>query len=488
MQIGATLEGDMAETTIASEVRLDVHSIEPIPERDKDSTGLQQMWIWAGANIAPINWALGALGILLGLGLVETILIVVLGNVVGCAIFAAFTVMGHKTGVNQMVLSRSAFGRRGGYLSSWMQFLFTMGWIGVNTYFPVLLAVGILGEFGIEDTFFVRFIIVTVIMIAQVGIGVYGFYLIRTFEKYTVPVTVAIMALMSILAFTRPGVVDWGLTTELTGAAHFSSITGLVTAIGIGWGISWVTWASDYSRFVPRTVSSKSVFWYSYVGMFVPTVWLAILGASIASVSASADPARLVTSVFGGIVAVLVMLMVLHGPIATNILNVYSSALAAASAGIRASRLTLGLLAGVVGYVVTIIFLRAPDFAETFDFWMVGLILWMSPWAGVILADFYLLRKQRIDVEQLYADPDQSTYGDVNWVGIGAFVLGLIAGWNFEFGLVAPLQGFVSKELLNGADLSWLVGGVVAGAAYLIGMRGRAVVPSREMMTPAAGS
>jgi NCS1 family nucleobase:cation symporter-1 len=49
--------------TAAAELRADVHSIEPIPERDKDSTGPQQMWIWAGANIAPINWALGALGI-----------------------------------------------------------------------------------------------------------------------------------------------------------------------------------------------------------------------------------------------------------------------------------------------------------------------------------------------------------------------------------------------------------------------------------------
>ena len=121
----------------------------------------------------------------------------------------------------------------------------------------------------------------------------------------------------------------------------------LVTAIGVGWGISWVTWASDYSRFVPKRISSRSVFWYSYVGMFVPTVWLAILGATIASVSQSTDPARLVTSVFGGVAAVLVMLLVLHGPIATNILNVYSSALAAASAGIRASRFALGLLAAL---------------------------------------------------------------------------------------------------------------------------------------------
>ena len=50
-------------TEARGELRSDVHSIEPIPEADKDSTGPQQMWIWSGANIAPINWALGALGI-----------------------------------------------------------------------------------------------------------------------------------------------------------------------------------------------------------------------------------------------------------------------------------------------------------------------------------------------------------------------------------------------------------------------------------------
>src|SRR5437773_9825482 len=99
-------------TAAGSELRVDVHSIEPIPEVDKDSTGLQQMWIWAGANIAPINWALGALGIVLKLGLWETIAVIVLGNIVVCAIFAAFSVMGQKTGVNTMVLVRSALRRR----------------------------------------------------------------------------------------------------------------------------------------------------------------------------------------------------------------------------------------------------------------------------------------------------------------------------------------------------------------------------------------
>src|SRR5258708_4673003 len=169
-----------------SELRADDHSVAPIPDADRDSTGLQQMWIWAGANIAPVNWALGALGIVLKLGLWETIAVIVLGNIVGCAIFAAFTVMGHKTGVNQMVLSRSAFGRRGAYLPSALMFLMTLGWIGVNTYFPVKIAIAILGQFGAGDTALANFVVVTVVMVIQVLIGIYGFYALRTFAKYTV--------------------------------------------------------------------------------------------------------------------------------------------------------------------------------------------------------------------------------------------------------------------------------------------------------------
>jgi len=433
------------------------------------------MWIWAGANIAPINWALGALGIVLKLGLWETIAVIVVGNVVGCAIFAAFTVMGHKTGVNQMVLQRSAFGRRGAYLPSALMFLMTLGWIGVNTYFPVKIAVAILGQFGIGDTWLTNLMVCTVVMVIQVLIGLYGFYAIRTFEKYTVPITAVVMALMSVLAWTRPGVVNWQLTSPLPPAAHLAMLTLLMTAIGVGWGISWATWASDYSRFVPRSVSSRAVFWYSYVGMFVPTVWLAILGATLASVTLDTDPAKMVSAVFGGVTSILVLLMVLHGPVATNILNVYSAALAALSMGLRLSRTAMALIAGVVGYVVTVYFVFQPSFAKAFDNWMISLLLWMSPWAGVVLADFFISRRGHIDVAELYREPERSAYGDVNWGAIVAFIVGLAAGWSVEDGLVPALQGPISTRLLNGADLSWLVGIVVAGVAYL-GL-GRRVAP-----------
>jgi purine-cytosine permease-like protein len=346
-------------------------------------------------------------------------------------------------------------------------FLMTLCWIGVNTYFPVKIAVAILAQFGVPDTWLVEIVVITLVMVLQVGIGVYGFYAIRTFEKYTVPVTVAIMVLMSILAWTRPGVVNWSHASTLPPGAHLAMITLLMTAIGVGWGISWVTWASDYSRFVPKSVSSKSVFWYSYVGMFVPTVWLAILGATIASTTLDTDPAKMVSAVFGGPTSILVLLMVLHGPIATNILNVYSAALAALSAGFNFSRVALAAIVGVAGYLVTLYFIFAPSFAKAFDNWMISLLLWMSPWAGVVLADFFLMRKGKIDVAELYKTPETSAYGDINWNGMIAFLVGLVAGWSVEDGLVGALQGPISLNLLGGADLSWLVGIVVSGAVYL---------------------
>ena len=118
---------EQGRNELAEAVQLDVHGIEPIRAEDRTSTPWQQFWIWAGANIAPINWILGALGIYLGLSLVETTLVLVVGNIVGCAFFGLFCVMGHRTGVNQMVLSRAAFGRRGAYLPAVAQLLMTKG-------------------------------------------------------------------------------------------------------------------------------------------------------------------------------------------------------------------------------------------------------------------------------------------------------------------------------------------------------------------------
>lgn len=93
----------------------------PIPEQHRHRDVRSQFWIWAGANIAPINWVLGALGVTMGLPLWETVAVLLVGNAIGMAIFGYFVVLGQRTGVTGMVLSRAVFGRKGAYLPAAIQ-------------------------------------------------------------------------------------------------------------------------------------------------------------------------------------------------------------------------------------------------------------------------------------------------------------------------------------------------------------------------------
>jgi NCS1 nucleoside transporter family len=440
-------------------VRFDEHGIEPIPASSRDSTPWQQFWIWSGANIAPINWVLGALGVTLGLSLVETLVVVALGNVLGCAIFGLFNVMGHRTGVNQMVLGRGPFGRRGAVVPGLVQGLLTMGWVGVNTWVVLDLVIEILAQVGVHGGTGTRYLVAGVIMAVQLGLALYGFYAIRTFEKYTVPATVLAMAVMTVLALgqTEP---NWTAATAATAGDKITAITQLLTAIGIGWGISWLPYSADYSRFVRTDASDRSVFWSTALGMYVPTVWLAALGACLASAGSGSVPSSLVTGTFG-VMAIPVLLLVMHGPVATNILNLYSCSLAALSIGIRVARWKVTLVAGTVASAVLVVFVQAGSFARAFDHWMVSILVWISPWAAIVLVDFFILRRGRIDVAGLYRS------GGVNGAALGSLALGLLAGWAWQFGMVPALQGPVARAL-GGTDFSWLSGGLVAGGLYYV--------------------
>ena len=70
------------------------------------------------------------------------------------------------------------------------------------------------------------------IMVIQLTIGTLGFYAIRTFEKWTVPVFGVVMAVMTVLAFSNGNIV-WNHST-VHGADLITAVTELLTVVGIG--------------------------------------------------------------------------------------------------------------------------------------------------------------------------------------------------------------------------------------------------------------
>ncbi|MBX6764881.1 MAG: cytosine permease [Rubrobacteraceae bacterium] len=468
------------------------NSINPVPEEYKDAKPLHQFWIWAGANIAPINWVLGALGIVLGLGLWDTVLTLAVGNLLGMLLFGSFVLMGQRTGVTQMVLSRSAFGRRGAYLPAFFQIVIPTGWIAINTWIILDLTTTLLKLIGIPDTTFTKVAVVLVIMSIQVGLATLGFYAIRTFEKWTVPVTLLILVAMSVVAWTS-GSIDWNFAGKAQGAARWTAMSQVMTAIGIGWGIGWLPYASDYSRFVPRTTSRKRLFWASALGQFVPVLWLGLLGASIATTGTGVDPGLVIVKIFGAL-AIPVLLLVVHGPIATNILNVYSMSVAALAVDIKIPRHVLSLVVGIFATLFTVYLVFQGNLANNLDAWLGSVVAWVSPWASIMFIHYYIIRKENIDIEALYQPPNESRVGDVNWVAIATMLVGLFVTWMFLYGLVPLLQGPFARAL-HGLDLSWMAGFTVTGTLYyvlyrlgLVRVGGTSQNESGEGMEPASST
>lgn len=449
-----------------AEAELDV-----IPESAKTHDITGQFWIWAGANIAPINWVLGALGVHLGLGLWETVAVLVAGNAIGMSIFGLFVVIGQRTGVTGMVLSRAVFGRRGAYVPAAVQALVCMGWCAVNTWIVLDLVMALLGKLGLVDPELdnnaARILVAAIIMIMQVTIAWFGYRAISAFERWTVPPTVAILAVMTLVAWIGLDV-QWGQGTspELTGTAHFGAITAVMTAIGIGWGLTWLGYAGDYSRFVSRDVPARKLFLASALGQFIPVIWLGVLGATLATLSDSADPGEIIVDAYG-VLALPVLLLVVHGPLATNILNIYTCAVSTQALDIEINRRVLNVVIGVVSMAIVVYFVLNSDFATTIDSWLVSLVGWLSPWGTVVLVHWFSVARRDIDAATLFAKPADSVLPMVRPTALIALGLGIVATWLFMYGMLPILQGPIATAL-GGVDLSWLAGGLTAGISYWV--------------------
>src|SRR3954454_4799779 len=403
----------------------------------------------------------------------DTLIVLILGNLGGMAVFGLFVLMGQQTGVTGMVLGRAAFGRRGNYLPSFIQAALSIGWCAVNTWIVLDLVMALFGKLGFvdpaADNYPAKIAVAAFLMTIQVVISWRGYRAIAAFERWTVPPTIAVLALMSVTAWFFLDI-NWSYAGPegaiLSGAPRWAAMTGIMTAIGIGWGITWFTYAADYSRFVSTSMPRRKLYFASTLGQFLPVVWLGVLGATLATKNGSVDPGQLIVENYGAL-AIPVLLLVLHGPIATNILNLYTFSVATQALDVKFSRRKLSVVVGVLAMLVVIFFIFEGDFASVLDTWLVGLVAWIASWGGIMLVHYYRVERGRVRVDRLFDPVGTRRLPDVNWAGYVAFFTGILSTWLFMYGLIPFFQGPIAVAL-GGVDLSWLAGGIVSATVYAL--------------------
>jgi len=444
--------------------------LQPIPESKRTTKVSGQFWIWLGANVAPINWILGALGVQLGLSLSDTMIVLIVGNLIGMVGFGFFVLLGQRSGATGMLLSRGAFGRKGAYLPAAIQAIVAIGWAAVNTWIILDLVMSLFGLLGWVDpnahNYAARIAVAALIMIVQVTICFLGYRAIAAFERWSMPPTMVVLTIMTILAWTRVDV-NWSYAgAGLHGGERLATMSAIMTAIGIGWGIGWYTYAPDYSRFVSRTVPRRKLYFTSVLGQFVPVIWLGALGASLATTNPKADPGELIAGNFGTM-AIPIILLVIHGPIATNIINMYTFSVASQALDIKISRRKLSLLVGALSMVAVIGFLFAGDFATVVDTWLIAIAGWVATWGGIMAVHYFIFERHHRNFDYLFRDPKGTHLKAVNKYALLAFFCGLFMTWMFMYGGIPALQGPAARAL-GGADLSWLAGTLTSGTIYFL--------------------
>jgi NCS1 nucleoside transporter family len=431
------------------------------PEAERTAEPRDMFMVWGGVNVAVTNLAVGALGIALGLSFLDCLLVYLIAGAIGSLSVAACVVQGQRTGAPVMVNSRPAFGKVGGKAFAVVLFVMSAGWFGINSFFGVTAARGIAHHMGIPDGLGTDAVLLGLIVAVQVAIAVFGFDLIRRFER--IAVAGMTFCLVLLIVFAASGHIHWGMPATTTGLDRFGTIVLLTTALGVGWALSWTPWAADMGRYVRSDASQRATFLWSWAGMWLLSFVTFSTSAAIATTAgAKFDVGQTVSAVMPEAVAIVVLLVMTLGLISANVVPLFSGGLALISAGMRIDRRVGTCLTALGGLVIPIGGLFQASFGTTFDSWMLGLLTWIAPWFAVLMVDYFVINKGHYSPTQLF--PSQPSEWASGAPALTAWAAGFAASWPFANNpmYASPLM----TEHVGGADFSFWVGAIVAIAIY----------------------
>jgi NCS1 family nucleobase:cation symporter-1 len=448
------------------------HGMEPIPENARYGSVSRVFTVWFTPNLVPAAFFIGTLVTLdfLKLGFVTSLLAIVVGNVVGSYFVALLSTMGPKLGLAQMPAARLPFGKSI-VVPGLLNWFSTIGWDGVNSVFGAI-ALSIL----IPALPFVGSLLI--IIAVQALLGIVGYEAIHTFEKWMAIVLGIMFAVLTVSILTG-GQASTSLTDGFDGLDQIGAFVAYV-AIVASFVLAWSLYASDYSRYLPANADTRKVFWYTLGGMAIASGWLEILGLLVAAAPAAAggESSDTINALLGGSgnpIAMLAMVAIAIGTIAVNAMNDYTGSLSLQAAGLRIPRVYSAAAVAVLGFIFTL-YLHGDlggntDFAGNFINFLLFISYWITPFIGVVLADWWL-RGRTADPWSI-VDFSKLPMGTV---GLVALVVGFVVGIPFQNSSLGYEWGGLfnawTVQFFHGADLAYYVGGAAAFLIYWFGARG----------------
>ncbi|MBM4290657.1 MAG: NCS1 family nucleobase:cation symporter-1 [Deltaproteobacteria bacterium] len=448
--------------------------------------------LWVGMVVCVPTYMLAAGLIEQGMSWWQAVLTVLLGNLL---VLVPMILNGHpgaEYGVPFPVLARASWGIRGAHIPSVLRALVACGWFGIQTWLGgaaiyqllgVLLGAEALGGAPLPALdinawqlgCFLGF------WLLQVGIVYKGVESIRLLELYSAPFLILMGLALLGWAYVRAD----GFGEMLSAPSQFAPggpkegrfwevfFPSLTAMVGF-----WATLSLNIPDFTRYARSQRDQVLGQALGLPTTMTLFAFIGVAVTSATVTLfgeaiwDPTVLLGKMGGGLAVGVSLFALTIATLSTNIAaNVVSPANVFINLSPQRVTFTQGaMITAVIGLVICPWKLMESTGGYIFT-WLIGYSALLGPIGGVMIADYFIVRRTRLDLEGLYREQGPYTFsGGVNWVAVGAFVVAVapnVPGFLSAAGVLTEVAG-VWKTLYTYA---WFVGFGLAAALYALGMR-----------------
>ncbi len=369
---------------------------------------------WVNVGLAIATWAFlvgGATASLVGFA--DGLLAMVIGNAIGVAIMLlASVVSSQRYGVEQYTVLRSVFGFGGVALIVFTVILFTeMGW---SSLLSVMFGRAVsqvsnealgtsIDPSGLAVTAFALLAIVAAWVILAKGP-----LTIRFFNRVVAPGLAVLTVGMLLLIFTET---SWSQLLDAAPLAPFEDDRlnfALAVEFNLGVGFSWWPVMGSLARL---TTTPRAAMWPAFIGLFGATILAQAVGMAAALTLGDSDPTVWMVPLGGAWLGALALVFVAFANLTSLASIVYSTCLALRQAG--GSFLTrvpwpwlcagFFVLPGILAFFPGLLY-------DQFLLFVTWTGAFLAAICGTVIADYFLLRRQRIDLRGLYGHGAASPY------------------------------------------------------------------------------
>ncbi len=456
--------------TVERDPHLYNDDLAPIPQSRRSWGVYNYASLWVAMSVCIPTYMLASGLIAGGMSWWQAIATILLGNLIVLIPMLLNAHAGAKYGIPFPVFVRASFGVRGANIPAVLRALVACGWFGIQTWIGgqaiyTMLKILWLGFGAVSGGVWICFFAFWALNIAVIWRGIET---IKFLEGIGAPFMLGLGLLLLWWIAGKAG----GLGPVLRSPSKFHStgeffrffIPSLTAMVGF-----WATVALNIPDFTRYAKSQKAqalgqalglptaMTLYSFIGVAVTSASAVIFGAPIW------DPVQLLARFNHPLVAFVALIALVVATLNTNVAaNVVSPSNDFSNLNPRRiSFRTGGLITGVIG-VLMMPWKLLSDFSAYIFGWLVGYSGLLGPIAGVMIADYFLVRRANLQVDDLYRRHGIYEYDNgVNWRAVGALAAGAAVAL---LGLVAPPLRFLY-------DYAWFVGFGVSGALYVMLMR-----------------